>query len=92
MSQVLDSIIDSLNDSTETEWSRAGLSDWSQWACRMRDVIRTSTPILKTVNAKMIEMNQDNQKLKEDRDRLENSNIEKDKLIAELVSKLAKLS
>lgn len=92
MSRVLDSIINSLNNSTKTEWSRAGLSDWSQWACHMQDVIRTSTPILETVNAKMIEMNQENQKLKEDRDRLENSNTEKDKLIAELVSKLTKLT
>ena len=43
---VLKNLINSLNESTVTTWESGYMEEWSTWARKMRDTIKTSTSVL----------------------------------------------
>ncbi len=48
-SKIIQKIADELEKSTKTTWTRSGIDDWSDHANKMKNVIRTSLPILRVL-------------------------------------------
>lgn len=53
--QIIRDIANTLDKSTITTWDRGDLEDWTTYGRRMKNVIKTTTPILNTIANGIIE-------------------------------------